>query len=227
MKVSIIIPALNEAAIIGSTLFRLQAMRWRGHEVIVVDGGSDDETLDIAAPLADVTLRSETGRAVQMHAGASSASGDILWFLHADTHVPDEADQLILTALGKSTTHERHWGRFNIRLSGNRPVLRIIALLMNLRSRLSGIATGDQGIFVRRVHYEKLGGFPEQPLMEDIELCRKFKRISPPLCIKTAIVTSSRRWEERGVIRTVLLMWLLRAAYSLGIPAARLARLYD
>lgn len=212
---------------IGRTLSCLQAMRQRGHEVIVVDGGSDDETLAIATPLADEVLHSKPGRARQMHTGANRASGEILWFLHADTRVPDEADQLILAALGKDLQHDRHWGRFNIRLSGKKLVLQLIALLMNIRSRLSGIATGDQGIFVRRTLYEKLGGFPEQPLMEDIELCKQLKHISPPLCIKTALETSSRRWEERGIVRTVLLMWLLRAAYSMGIPATRLARLYD
>ncbi len=222
MKISIIIPVLNEAGTINKTLLNLQAMRQRGHEVILVDGGSVDETLTIAAPLVDQTLQSVRGRAAQMHAGTIAAGGGIFWFLHADTVAPQDADLAILAALGDS-----QWGRFNVRLSGEKPLLRIIESLMNLRSRLTGIATGDQGIFVRREIYDQLGGFPEQPLMEDIEFSKRLNRIYPPQCLKAELVTSSRRWEQQGIIRTVLLMWVLRTAYSLGVSSKRLAYLYD
>lgn len=227
MKISIIIPVLNEAEVIETTLNNLQAMRQRGHEVIVVDGGSVDKTLQKAGPLVDKMHSSKPGRAVQMHVGSSHACGAILWFLHADTLAPRDADLSILAALDSTLQNPGHWGRFNVRLSGNKPALRIVETLMNLRSRLTGIATGDQGIFIRRDLYEQLGGFPIQPLMEDIEFSKRLKNISQPVCLDTELVTSSRRWEQRGVIRTVLLMWFLRAAYSTGVSARRLVFFYD
>jgi rSAM/selenodomain-associated transferase 2 len=227
VKISTIIPVLNEAGTIENTLCNLQAMRQRGHEVIVVDGGSMDGTLEMAAPLVDRTLQSKRGRAIQMHAGAINAGGDIFWFLHADTLVPDDADHSILTALDTRSRNHSYWGRFNVRLSGDKFLLRIIERLMNLRSRLTGIATGDQGLFVRRDIYERLGGFPEQPLMDDIEFSKRLKGIGRPVCLATELVTSSRRWEQRGVIRTILLMWILRTAYRTGVSARRLAYYYD
>ncbi|MFO7593415.1 MAG: TIGR04283 family arsenosugar biosynthesis glycosyltransferase [Pseudomonadota bacterium] len=219
--ISIIIPALNEARHIRETLLRLQPLRERGHEVIVVDGGSDDTTPALAAPLADAVLVSPAGRSVQMATGAERARGAILWFLHADTLVPPEADRAIHDALQR-----RQWGRFDVALSGHHPMLRMVERMINLRSRLSGIATGDQGIFLRTGLYREIGGMPQQPLMEDVELSRRLRRHGRPACLKQTLQTSSRRWEEHCILRTIFLMWGLRAAYALGVPATRLAGLY-
>lgn len=218
---SIILPVLNEAAGIGPCLHALQPLRQRGCELIVVDGGSTDNTASLAAPLADRVLIAPKGRAMQMNAGAKVAAGQWLWFLHSDSQPPAHADQLIHTAL---TQHI--WGRFAVRLSGSHPLLRLVALAMNSRSCLTGIATGDQGIFVRRVVFEAIGGYPEIPLMEDIALSRALKRRGRPACLPDYIITSSRRWERDGIIKTILLMWRLRLAYFFGADPARLVRLY-
>nr|VFJ45215.1 MAG: transferase 2, rSAM/selenodomain-associated [Candidatus Kentron sp. FM]VFJ46559.1 MAG: transferase 2, rSAM/selenodomain-associated [Candidatus Kentron sp. FM] len=222
IRLSIIIPARNEAGNITATLLPLQGMRRRGGEVIVVDGRSRDDTIEYAAPLADRVLVSAPGRARQMNAGARAATGRALWFLHADTLAPENADRLLLDALA-----ERPWGRFDVRLSGRHFLLSLVAGAMNLRSRLTGIATGDQGIFLRRDTFQALGGFPELPLMEDIEISRRLKAIAGrPACLAPPLVTSSRRWEENGIARTILLMWGLRLAFALGVDPARLARWY-
>lgn len=220
-RISVIVPALNEAANIERMLERLQPLRERGHEVIVVDGGSADATSVLAAPLADRVLESGRGRARQMAAGAGATRHPILWFVHADTLIPDQADTLIMAAL-----QHRGWGRFDVRLSGRHPLLRAVERLMNWRSCLSGIATGDQGIFLTRRRFEAVGGMPQLPLMEDVELSRRLRRHGRPACLRGPLVTSSRRWEQHGVLRTILLMWSLRAAYALGVDAARLARWY-
>lgn len=220
--ISIIMPVLNEQAILARCLQPLQALRNRDCELIVVDGGSQDHSVEIAAPLANRVVRAEKGRAAQMNVGAKVARGEILWFLHGDSLPPTAADELIRQALhGK-----HHWGRFDVQLSGNQPLLRIVEVSMNLRSRLTGIATGDQGIFVRRTVFEKIGGYPQIPLMEDIALSRALKRIGPPACLSQRIITSSRRWEQNGVLQTILLMWRLRLAYFLGADPAHLARSY-
>lgn len=220
-RLSIIIPALNEARHIHETLQRLQPLRQRGHEVIVVDGGSSDDTVALTTPLADVVLNASPGRAGQMAAGVDVSHQPILWFLHADTQIPADADDEIIHAL-----QDNGWGRFDITLSGSHPLFRIIERMINLRSCLSGIATGDQGIFMQRELYQRIGGMPRQPLMEDVELSRLLKHHNRPACIKRRLQTSSRRWEEHGIIRTVLLMWFLRSAYALGVPAERLAARY-
>jgi rSAM/selenodomain-associated transferase 2 len=223
VRISIVIPTLNEAAQIGDTLRPLQALRGRGHEVIVVDGGSVDDTLGVAVTRADRCLSAPCGRSGQMNAGAACASGDILWFLHADTRVDRGCDRIIVAACGATDS----WGRFDVRLSGRQPLLRMVERLMNLRSRLTGIATGDQGMFVTRTLFDRVGGFPAIPLMEDIELSKRLRRIQRPLCLRHRVVTSSRRWEEQGIVRTIALMWYLRLAYFLGVPAERLAVRYD
>jgi rSAM/selenodomain-associated transferase 2 len=223
MRLSIVIPALNEAEHIRDTLQPLQSLRARGHEVILVDGGSDDDTPRAAAALVDRCLTAPAGRARQMNAGVVSASGDILWFLHADTRVAPASDRIILTACGQTDC----WGRFDVRLSGRQPRLRLVERLMNLRSRLTGIATGDQGMFVTRELFERVGGFPDIPLMEDIELSKRLRAVRRPLCLRQQVLTSSRRWEEQGIVRTIGLMWALRLAYFLGVPAERLAVRYD
>lgn len=222
--ISIIIPALNEAGQIAGVLARLQPLRARGHEVILVDGGSDDGTLARAKALADRAIEAPRGRASQMAAGAALASHEVLWFLHADSWVPDHADTLIETALQRAP-----WGRFDVRLSGRHrcPTLRVVEWLMNRRSCLTGIATGDQGIFVTRQALDTVGGMPPLPLMEDVELSRRLRRFGRPACVSQPLITSSRRWEQRGVWRTIGLMWLLRAGYALGVSPGRLARLYQ
>lgn len=220
---SIIIPALNEAEGIGQTLERLQPMRERGSQVILVDGNSSDDTLRIASPLVDRVITAPPGRAGQMRAGLGEARGAVLWFLHADTLAPVDADIAIQQALADGRSG---WGRFDVRLDGRHPLFRLIERMMNLRSRLTGICTGDQGIFVTKGILEKAGGLPDQPLMEDIELSKRLKRHTRPCCLKQTLVTSSRRWEARGILRTVLLMWSLRGAYALGADPRSLAGIY-
>jgi rSAM/selenodomain-associated transferase 2 len=222
-RITIIIPALNEAASLPATLAPLQALRGRGHEVVVVDGGSADGTPEIARPMADQVIASPRGRAVQQKAGAAAATGDVLLFLHADTLLPPAADRLVLDGL---RTSGRGWGRFDVRLSGAAPLLRVVERMISLRSRATGIATGDQAIFVRAEWFRRAGGFPPIPLMEDVALSTELKRIGPPLCLRERVTTSSRRWEERGIARTILLMWRLRLAYALGADPARLADRY-
>ena len=222
-SLSIIVPVLDEAAGIEACLAPLQPMRARGVEVVVVDGGSRDATRSLAAPLADLVLQSARGRAVQMNAGARAAHGEALVFLHADTILPVEADVAIARVIGDGA----HWGRFDVSIAGPDPLLAVVAAMMNARSRLTGIATGDQAIFVRRDDFVAAGSFREIPLMEDVALSKRLKRISRPACLRERIVTSGRRWERRGTLRTIVLMWRLRLAYALGADPSRLARRYD
>ncbi|MEW5929995.1 MAG: TIGR04283 family arsenosugar biosynthesis glycosyltransferase [Gemmatimonadota bacterium] len=222
-RISVVVPALDEAAGIAATLAPLQALRARGHEVLVVDGGSTDGTPELAAPLADRVLRSARGRARQQNAGAREARGDVLLFLHADTRLPPDADRLVLDGLARSG---RGWGRFDVRLTGRAPMLRVVERMISLRSRIGGIATGDQAIFVRQEWFQDAGGFPEIPLMEDVALSRVLLRRGRPLCLREPVLTSSRRWETRGIWRTILLMWCLRLEYRLGADPERLATRY-
>jgi len=217
-RLSVIVPALNEADGIAACLRALAPLRARGHEVIVADGGSSDATRALAAPLADRIVAAPRGRARQMNAGAAAATGDALVFLHADSRLPAGADGLILGAL-----RDRAWGRFDIRIEGGASLFPVIAFFTNLRSRLTGIATGDQAIFVRRAAF---AGFPEIALMEDIAFSKAMKRASAPACLRERAATSGRRWERDGVLRTVLLMWRLRLAYCLGASPDELARRY-
>jgi rSAM/selenodomain-associated transferase 2 len=219
---SIVMPALNEAAGIAATLQALQALRVRGVELVLADGGSTDGTAEHAAAWADAVVASPRGRALQMNVGASRARADVLLFLHADTRLPPRADVQVLQAVAGGAC----WGRFDVCIDGRPWMLRVVAALMNLRSRLSGIATGDQAIFVTREAFDRIGGFPAQPLMEDIELSRRLKRLGRPACLRTKVRTSGRRWEQRGVWRTIFLMWRLRWRYWRGEPAARLAEAY-
>jgi rSAM/selenodomain-associated transferase 2 len=220
---SVIIPAWNEAEQIEAVLQSLQTLRQQGHELILVDGGSDDDTRRIAAPWVDRLLQVPRGRARQLAAGAAQARGDWLWFLHADTLVSAEVLAALLHILH---TGSGAWGRFDVRLSGQRWPLRIIERLINLRSRLSGIATGDQALFMHRDLYRRVGGWPQIPLMEDVALSRALKRIARPLCLYEQVLTSSRRWERQGVLATVLLMWYLRLAFTLGADPQVLAARY-
>ncbi len=221
-RISIIIPALNEGEEIVRTLKRLACDRTAGHEVIVVDGGSDDKTALLAVDHADHVVRSGRGRARQMNRGAALASGEILLFLHADTQLPEGGVALIQDAVAQGSA----WGRFDVRLSGQHPMFRIIEKMMNGRSSLTGIATGDQAIFVRRDLFKTVGGFADQPLMEDIELSKQLKKVAAPRLIRQTVMTSSRRWEQYGIFSTILLMWRLRFLYWRGVDAKTLAKMY-
>lgn len=222
---SIVIPALNEAAGIEATLQALQPLRARGVELMLADGGSSDATPALARPWVDAVVDAPRGRALQMNAGAAQARADVLLFLHADTRLPPLADVLVLQAM-QGVGGGACWGRFDVRIEGRPWMLRVVAWLMNLRSRLSGIATGDQALFVTRVAFEQVGGFPVQPLMEDIEISRRLKRLGPPACLSARVCTSGRRWEQHGVWRTIVLMWRLRWRYWRGESPARLAEAY-
>ena len=222
MKISIIIPALNEAGHIGATLESLRRYQDQGHEVIVIDGGSDDDTRVVAEQLADRVLQAEAGRAAQMNHGIEAARGDVLLFLHADTRLPGDSIQRIIDVVEDGC----FWGRFNVRLSGDRFVYRIIERMMNLRSCITGVATGDQAIFVSRESIEIIGGYPGLPLMEDVVFSKRLRSLGWPACIRSKVVTSSRRWDDNGVLRTMLLMWRLRLLFFMGVSADNLARQY-
>ena len=222
-RLSIIMPVLDEGEGIAQALDTLAVLRALGVEIIVVDGGSRDATVQRARLRADHVLSAPRGRALQMNAGAAKAAGDVLLFLHADTRLPREAERLVLDGLARSA---RDWGRFDVTIEGRHPMLKIIGAMINLRSRLTGIATGDQAIFVKRDAFAAAGGFPEIPLMEDIALSKRLKRRSRPLCLRERATTSGRRWEAHGVFRTILLMWRLRLAYFLGADPAALAGRY-
>jgi rSAM/selenodomain-associated transferase 2 len=225
MKLSVVMPVLNEAAAIAATLAALAPLRAAGHEVIVADGGSSDNSAALAAAAADRVVAAPRGRARQMNAGAAAACGEALLFLHADTRLPAGAAELVAAALSGGA----HWGRFDVVIDGRGPMFRVIATLMNLRSRLGGIATGDQAIFVRTSLFEQLGGYADQPLMEDIELCRRLKALPAagrPACLRARVVTSGRRWQQHGIWRTIVLMWQLRWRYWRGDSPESLAGRY-
>lgn len=218
----IVVPVLDEAPTLAPRLQALQTYRQRGARVVVVDGGSQDDTLEIARQHADLALLAPRGRAAQMNAGAAACPADVLLFLHADTVLPDSADVLVRRA----TLGPFFWGRFDVRIDSPRPLLRLVSLMMNLRSRWTGIATGDQALFVRHDPFRQVGGFPELPLMEDIAISRALKRHGPPACLRERVTTSARRWERHGVWRTIFLMWRLRAAYFFGADPRQLAVQY-
>jgi rSAM/selenodomain-associated transferase 2 len=222
-RLSVIVPVLNEADGIAEALAALAALRQRGAEVIVADGGSQDSTVAQATPLADRVIVAPRGRAAQMNAGAAAATGDVLLFLHADTQLTPNADTMITQGLTRSG---RVWGRFDVRIDGKHRLLPVVAAMMNARSRLTGIATGDQAMFVAREAFQRVGGFPAIPLMEDLVLSKRLKRLGPPLCLRARVSTSGRRWERHGVVRTILLMWRLRVAFWRGADPADLARQY-
>ncbi len=219
---SIVVPVLDEAVGIAAALAPLQPLRQAGVEVLVVDGGSRDATLEVATPLADLVLVAPRGRGSQMNAGAARARGATLLFLHADTRLPAGAADTVAAAIAAGAC----WGRFDVDIEGRLAGLGMVATMMNLRSRLTGIATGDQAIFVTRAAFEQVGGFPDLPLMEDIALSTRLKRIARPACLRQRVVTSGRRWEKHGLWRTILAMWRLRLRFFFGADPQALAREY-
>lgn len=225
MKISVIVPVLNESGIVPDLVAHLAGIgAW---ETIIVDGGSTDGTVETLNDIKPARLhlhRSGRGRAVQMNSGARRAGGDVLLFLHADTRLPDNALSQIEEGLRRAAGCR--WGRFDVRFDEAGPLLRVVAHAMNLRSAWTSICTGDQALFVYRAEFLAGGGFAPVPLMEDIELSRRLKRVSRPLRIRQPAITSSRRWRSHGVCRTIGLMWRLRWLYWRGVPAARLAELY-
>jgi len=220
---SIIVPVLNEAAGLTQLAIHLAPFSQAGAQVLLVDGGSDDSTPELAQHAGFQVIRSERGRAQQMNAGATHAQSNTLVFLHADTRLPKDA--LALISKGLMETHG--WGRFDVHIAGRPAMLRVVAGMMNWRSRFTGIATGDQAMFMTREAFEAVGGFPVQPLMEDIEMSRRLRALSSPVCLRERVVTSGRRWETRGVWTTIVLMWRLRWAYWRGVAPAVLAQAYS
>jgi rSAM/selenodomain-associated transferase 2 len=220
-------PVLNEVEGIAAAVEALAPLLARGAELIIADGGSSDGTMAWAQVITRIPgttlISAPRGRALQMNAGVQQTTGDVLLFLHADTVLPPDADALIEKAL---TDGASVWGRFDVRIGGQSQLLPMVATFMNLRSRWSGIATGDQAIFMTRTAFEQMGGFPIQPLMEDIEMSKRLLKLSRPACLDDKVLTSGRRWDNRGALRTIALMWRLRFAYWCGVSAERLAEQY-
>jgi rSAM/selenodomain-associated transferase 2 len=222
MRTLIVVPVLNESLALAQRLGELDVLRAMGAQVLFVDGGSTDRTVELARDAGFDVLESEKGRARQMNAGARASMSEVLVFLHVDTKLPPRA----LYQIENHLSQKSGWGRFDVRIVGVSPWLRLVAWMMNVRSRLTGIATGDQALFMTRTLFDEVGGFPEQPLMEDIEMSKRLKRISAPVCLRDQVETSGRRWEQNGVWKTIFLMWRLRFAYWRGVPSSELARLY-
>ena len=219
---SIIIPVLNEESQIESVLQPLQPLRQRGWTIVVVDGGSVDDTVEKAKPLSTKVITSLPGRATQMNAGAKEASGEVLLFLHADTVLPEQFE----SEMASFVSSDKQWGRFDVRLSGNQLMFYVIAWFINTRSRLTQVSTGDQGLFFKRQFFHQLNGYAELPLMEDVELCKRSRVLSEPFFSACKVVTSSRKWETNGTWKTIWLMWCLRYAYYKGADPKELHRKY-
>ena len=219
---AIVMPVLNEGATLAARLTALNDLRARGVQIVVADGGSLDDSVAISQAHADCVLTAAAGRASQMNAGAGACKSDLLLFLHADTVLPERADDLVREALAGRNV----WGRFDVRFDSERKLMRTVASAMNRRSRLTAICTGDQAMFMRRTAFDAAGGFPPLALMEDIELSRRLKRLSRPACLHAQVVTSARRWEKHGAWRTIALMWWLRAAYFVGVDPVKLQHWY-
>ncbi|MFN3879856.1 MAG: TIGR04283 family arsenosugar biosynthesis glycosyltransferase [Nitrincola lacisaponensis] len=223
IKASIILPTLNEQDQVSMRLQALQPLRKQGVELILVDGGSQDDTWTLAEGKVDQRIMTSPGRALQMNAGARVAQGQWLCFLHIDTRLTPLAEAALIRHMQQSVPG---WGRFDVRIEGQHPLLVVVAGMMNLRSRWSGIATGDQLIFVHRQLFDAVGGFPQQPLMEDVELSKRLKQLMKPCCLSESVITSGRRWDTRGFWSTVWLMWSLRWRYWRGVSAETLVKEY-
>ena len=221
--ISVVLPVRNEAGLIREQLQRLQCYRAKGHEVIVIDGGSVDATVEQTEGLVDRCEVSIAGRSNQMNQGASQSKGDILLFLHADTELPTNADECICNAL---TAQGSRWGWFDVKLSKPQLAFRVVASMMNWRARLTSVSTGDQALFVERGLFQEIGGFPQLALMEDIAISKVLRGRGRPASPVGLVTTSSRRWEEKGLISTILLMWRLRFLYFFGVKPQRLRDMY-
>jgi len=221
MNISVIVPVLDEEKTIAATLQTLVALS--PHEIIVVDGGSGDRSREICQQFAVKLFTAERGRARQMNYGAARARGDVLLFLHADTRLPLSALDDITVALSDA---RKVAGRFDVELAGAHWMLKIVGALINCRSRATKIGSGDQALFVRREIFQRLGGYPEIPLMEDIAFCRSVKRLGGIACLRSRVITSARRWERDGVWRTIFKMWSLKVCYLAGVSPMRLKRFY-
>jgi rSAM/selenodomain-associated transferase 2 len=219
---SVVIPTLNEQELIVALLQSLQPLRQAGAELILADGGSDDATVVLARPWVDHCVQSGPGRARQMNAAATVARGTWYWFVHVDTELPND----LVRALQSLRESRQRWGFCCIRLTGDEWYFRLIARMMTIRSRCSAVATGDQCLFVQAELFRELGGYEEIALMEDVALCKRLREVGRPLLLESTVISSSRRWRERGVIKTVVLMWALRLAYWLGVSPARLVKYY-
>ena len=222
-ELSIIIPVLNESLFFTKQQLYLKALLNQGHEIIVVDGGSTDDSKLVAEKLGCTCINTKASRGYQLHAGANASTHDLLVFLHADTLLPLTATETIKTSLNSVTSY---WGRFNVTFTNKKRIFKIIAWFMNRRSCLTGIVTGDHTLFIKRNTYFASGGFADIPIMEDIEFCKRLKKYSQPICLSETVTTSSRKWEQQGIINTILLMWRLRVLYFFGIPAEQLAKQY-
>lgn len=219
---SIVIPVLNEAVQIAARLQDLRKQLGTDWQIIVVDGGSTDDTVEQARVGCDQLVQSARGRSTQMNAGAAVAAGELLMFLHADTRLPVDVAEQMQAFLQSG----RQWGRFDVRLDGDHPLFCVIAFMMNLRSRFTGIATGDQVFFMRREFFRQLNGFAPIPLMEDVEFSRRARRVSWPWCSRARVTTSARKWQQNGILRTIVLMWWIRLAYFIGVSPSVLHRWY-
>lgn len=219
---TIIIPVLNEGAQIDACLTRLQSWRQQGWKLVVVDGGSHDDTLLRAQTGADEVIQASVGRANQMNAGARAGEGEVWVFLHADTQLP----ATFAADMAAFMLSDLEWGRFDVSFTNSRWPFRMISTFMNHRSRLTSVATGDQALFFKRDFFRKLGGFPLIPLMEDVAITKASKLHSKPFCARARVVTSSRRWEKHGIISTIFLMWGLRFAFFAGVSPERLHNMY-
>ena len=221
MPCAFIIPTLNEISRVSQLVSQLQTIAAQGHEVLVVDGGSQDGTDAALRQHGFTVYNSPPGRAKQMNVGARNTSNDILVFLHADTILPEAAVKKILHACCK-----QDWGRFDVSFNEKGVIFKLIATMMNFRSCISGIVTGDQCLFVKRELFNRVGGYPDIPLMEDIALSKKLKKFGFPVCLHDRVITSARRWKQNGVLNTILLMWYLRFAYAVGVSPYKLHRFY-
>ena len=218
-NISVIIPILNECDGLKDLDHHLSLFYFG--EVIYVDGGSSDGSWEWLQKHTACAIQSDLGRAKQMNAGAKKATGDYLLFLHADTRLPEQAPRQIIKGLNLCS-----WGRFDVKFFGNDWLLSIVAYSMNLRSRLTSVSTGDQGLFVKRSIFRDIHGFDEIPLMEDVEIAKRLKNISKPYCSHAHIITSPRRWLENGRVKTIILMWRLRWKYYRGESPKALQRYY-
>ncbi len=235
--VSIIIPILNEADNLIFLFENIISLNPAPQQIIIVDGGSTDHSIEVVKALiidflsnkkSDIKwqiIESTAGRAVQMNAGAAQATSDVLLFLHADTQLPMTAINDISLAM-KKTDNNYKWGRFDVRLDSRNLMLWLVAVMMNGRSRLTGIATGDQAIFIKNDLFKQIGGYPKQPLMEDVELCKSLQGIAKPACLSSKVITSARRWQQYGTWQTILLMWQLRFDYWRGESAESIKQRY-